>query len=189
MSTLLFYATIGYTWLRYQLQPYKFRWYDRVDENVVLGALPFRSMVEQLKVDENIGGVVCCNEQYELDALAEIARKRDWEDANIAYHHIPMRDFTGCASTSDLQLALKFMSQITSNGKSIYVHCKAGRSRSASVAVCYLMHQYDFTQEKAINTIKNIRPRIVIYRALYEMINEWRNQRGGINNGTNHIAK
>lgn len=35
-----------------------------------------RSMVEQLKVDENIGGVVCCNEQYELDALAEIARKR-----------------------------------------------------------------------------------------------------------------
>lgn len=40
-------------------------WYDRIDKNVILGALPFRSMSETLRV-ENVKGIISMNEDYEL---------------------------------------------------------------------------------------------------------------------------
>lgn len=63
------------------------RWYDRIDEHTILGALPFRSMAPQVSEDwiglseirvfivkfefqliekENVKGVVSMNEDYEL---------------------------------------------------------------------------------------------------------------------------
>lgn len=69
------------------------RWYDRIDKNIVLGALPFRSMADpvgipidwvvdlnadpfthlivfQLVKNENLKGVVSMNEDYELKFMA-----------------------------------------------------------------------------------------------------------------------
>jgi atypical dual specificity phosphatase len=40
-------------------------WYDRVDETVILGAIPFRSILPQLK-DENVRSVISLNEDFEL---------------------------------------------------------------------------------------------------------------------------
>lgn len=45
------------------------QWFDRIDSTVILGALPFRSMVEQLK-GENVVGIVSMNEDYELRAFS-----------------------------------------------------------------------------------------------------------------------
>ena len=43
------------------------RWYDRIDNKVILGALPFRSDYTKEMVErENIKGVVSMNEDYEL---------------------------------------------------------------------------------------------------------------------------
>ncbi|CAF4867036.1 unnamed protein product [Pieris macdunnoughi] len=42
------------------------RWYDRMDDHVILGALPFQGMTKQLIEEENIKGVVSMNETYEL---------------------------------------------------------------------------------------------------------------------------
>lgn len=59
---LLFYPTLGFNLLRNYLQPEKWAWYSRIDDFIVLGALPFRSMVKELIEKESIGGVVCCTE-------------------------------------------------------------------------------------------------------------------------------
>lgn len=40
-------------------------WYDRIDENVILGALPFRGMVDELK-SQGVTGVVSLNMDFEL---------------------------------------------------------------------------------------------------------------------------
>jgi len=42
------------------------RWYDRIDETVVLGALPFNSVAKEIVAKENIKGVVSMNEDFEL---------------------------------------------------------------------------------------------------------------------------
>jgi hypothetical protein len=59
-----FYPTLMYNIVMARVSSRK--WYDRIDQNVILGALPFRGMVELLKKKENVSGIVSMNEDYEL---------------------------------------------------------------------------------------------------------------------------
>lgn len=47
LARLLFYPTLGYNVVMEKLSSR--RWFDRVDETVILGALPFRSMTAQVR--------------------------------------------------------------------------------------------------------------------------------------------
>lgn len=49
LGTIAFYPSLAYNLARNYLQPQRWQWYNRVDENLVLGALPFQSMVKELK--------------------------------------------------------------------------------------------------------------------------------------------
>lgn len=46
----MFYPTLAYNLARNYIQPQRWQWYSRVDDDLILGALPFRSMVNELKV-------------------------------------------------------------------------------------------------------------------------------------------
>lgn len=56
---------------------------------------------------------------------------------------------------------------------SVYVHCKAGRSRSATLVACYLIAQYDWSPEEAIEFIKEKRPHISLGKIHMEAISEY----------------
>ncbi|RVW50573.1 putative dual specificity protein phosphatase DSP8 [Vitis vinifera] len=78
----LFYPTLLYNVLRNKVQA-EFRWWDRVDEFVLLGAVPFPSDVSRLK-ELGVGGVVTLNEPYETlvptslyHAQCGLAQRRD----------------------------------------------------------------------------------------------------------------
>jgi atypical dual specificity phosphatase len=60
---LSFYPTLVYNVVMERVSSRN--WYDRIDKNVILGALPFRGMVDTLK-EENVVGIVSMNEDYEL---------------------------------------------------------------------------------------------------------------------------
>lgn len=47
LARLLFYPTLAYNVLMEKVSSR--RWFDRVDETVILGALPFRSMTKQVR--------------------------------------------------------------------------------------------------------------------------------------------
>ncbi|KAJ4848656.1 hypothetical protein Tsubulata_023511 [Turnera subulata] len=59
----LFYPTLLYNVVRNKIEP-EFRWWDRVHEFLLLGAVPFPSDVPLLK-ELGVGGVVTLNEPYE----------------------------------------------------------------------------------------------------------------------------
>ena len=42
-------------------------WYNRIDDKIILGAIPFRSMLEKLKL-ENVRAILSINMPYELDS-------------------------------------------------------------------------------------------------------------------------
>jgi atypical dual specificity phosphatase len=94
LGTLAFYPTLAYNLLRNYVQPSKWQWYSRVDENLILGALPFKSMVSDLKA-ENVGGVVCCTEEFETKVAYSGMDENEWKKEDILFHHIPMTDFVG----------------------------------------------------------------------------------------------
>ena len=43
------------------------------------------------------------------------------------------------------------------NGRSVYVHCKSGKSRSFLIVVAYLIKYLDYTAENAMNFVKSNR--------------------------------
>lgn len=53
LGTIAFYPSLAYNLARNYLQPKQWQWYSRVDENLVLGALPFQSMIKELKEVRN----------------------------------------------------------------------------------------------------------------------------------------
>jgi atypical dual specificity phosphatase len=49
---------------------------------------------------------------------------------------------------------------MVSSGKKVYVHCKAGRARSATVVLCWLVHSRRMTPEEAQRLLLKVRPHV-----------------------------
>ncbi|GFW49203.1 phosphatidylglycerophosphatase and protein-tyrosine phosphatase 1 [Trichonephila clavipes] len=64
LARATFYPTLLYNVVMEKLTSRM--WYDRIDEIVILGALPFRSITDKLIEEENVRGVVSMNEDFEL---------------------------------------------------------------------------------------------------------------------------
>lgn len=116
-------------------------WYDRIDQNVILGALPFRGMVDGLRKKENLQGVISMNENYELWLFSH--NKEGWERNGVKFLQLPTRDIFEAPCQVKLKQGVNFINEICSGPQSsngtVYVHCKAGRTRSATLVACYLM--------------------------------------------------
>ena len=106
------------------------RWWDRVDDKVILGALPFRSEYTQhLIKDQNIKGVVSMNEDYELALFSHQAE--GWSKMGVEFLQLSTTDIFSAPSQDKLVRGVKFIDEVTARhkGSSVYVHCKAGRTR------------------------------------------------------------
>ena len=53
---------------------------------------------------------------------------------------------------------------------SVYVHCKAGRTRSATLVGCYLMNRNSLSPEEAVEFMKQKRPHILLHKAQWEAL-------------------
>jgi dual specificity phosphatase 12 len=52
----------------------------------------------------------------------------------------------------------KFIEDALSSGGGVFVHCAMGKSRSATVAVAYLMHKYGISPHRALSQVCDGRP-------------------------------
>ena len=106
------------------------RWWDRVDDKVILGALPFRSeYTQQLIKDQNIKGVVSMNEDYELALFSHQAE--GWSKMGVEFLQLSTTDIFSAPSQDKLVRGVEFIDEVTARhkGSSVYVHCKAGRTK------------------------------------------------------------
>jgi atypical dual specificity phosphatase len=79
------------------------------------------------------------NEAHELDH-SWVARKADWEKRGVKYFWLPTPDFVYSPTIEDIDKAVQFIRSFEGTNQSVYVHCKAGRSRSALICACYLVN-------------------------------------------------
>ena len=111
------------------------RWWDRVDDKVILGALPFRSAyTEELIKAENIKGVVSMNEDYELALFSH--QEEGWRKLGVEFLQLSTTDIFSAPSQTKLARGVEFIREVAKEpGTSVYVHCKAGRTRQGSVHI------------------------------------------------------
>lgn len=149
-ARLLFRPTLW--WNRLLALTTKRRWWDRIDENVLLGALPREKDISALK-KEGVGAVLdTCGEVTGIGAA--------WQAAGLEYLRVPMTDFVP-PSLAEVEQGVNFVNEQTARGKTTYIHCKAGRGRSATVVLCWLLAAKEITPEEAEELIREKRPHIM----------------------------
>ncbi|KYQ52511.1 Protein-tyrosine phosphatase mitochondrial 1-like protein, partial [Trachymyrmex zeteki] len=162
-------------------------WYDKIDETVILGALPFRRTTKQLIDDENIKAVVSMNEDYELSLLSNM--EKEWSKHNVEFLQLSTTDIFQAPSQEKLQEGVNFINKFRniSNKKldnpgidnshdqhgTVYVHCKAGRTRSATLVGCYLITKNNWTPEEAVDYMRMKRPHVLLHTAQWSALKQF----------------
>ncbi|MBM4088679.1 MAG: phosphatase [Planctomycetes bacterium] len=148
MARLLFGPTLAWNYLLARVLRVR-HWWDEVDEGVIQGALPFPWDVPALH-GLGVGAVVNTCAEYAGPARA-------YARFGIVQLRIPTVDFTAPA-LADVEKAVAFVREQRGLGRSVYVHCKAGRARSGTVVLCYLIAAKGLSPQQAQQLILRRRP-------------------------------
>jgi atypical dual specificity phosphatase len=126
-------------------------WWDVVDEGLIVGALPLRSDVAKLSAN-GVRAVVNMCQEY----AGPTSAYAQW---GIEQLHLPTLDFTPPTFQS-VMTAVDYIERKRGEGAAIYVHCKAGRGRSATIAMCWIMKTRKLSPQEAFRHLKDRRPRV-----------------------------
>jgi len=146
----IFLPTLGWNmllgrWLKVR------NWWDPVDQQIILGALPLAKDVKSLAAAGVTGVVNTCEEyrgplpQYQMHGIEQF--------------RMPTIDFTH-PRFQDICQAVEFISQHVNRGGKVYIHCKAGRARSATVAMCWLIKSRQLTAGQVQQILNSKRPHV-----------------------------
>ncbi|KAA5542187.1 phosphatase [Roseiconus nitratireducens] len=149
-ARLVFWPTLAWNFLLGRVLRRR-RWWDRIDSHVIVGAYPFARDVAALR-GEGVRAVVNTCEEY-------LGPFRMYDQHGIEQLHIPTTDFTH-PRLEDIEAAVEFIQKYKLQNDCVYIHCKAGRARSATVALCWLMKYREMTPEQAQQHLLASRPHI-----------------------------
>lgn len=148
-------------------------WYNRVDDRVIIGALPWISIKNELIEKENVRGVVSMNENFELTWLKRWVANRDhWTNSNVNFLQLQTQDIFETPSQDKLKIGVEFILS-SGEGESVYVHCKAGRTRSATLVCCYLMKRNNWTPQQAYELLAAKRPQLALHKPQWTALNQY----------------
>ncbi|KAI8553685.1 hypothetical protein RHMOL_Rhmol05G0035800 [Rhododendron molle] len=162
-ARILFYPTLLYNVFRNKIQA-EFRWWDEIDQYLLLGAVPFPKDVPRLKL-LGVGGVITLNEPYETLVPTSL-----YHAHGIDHLVIPTRDYLFAPSFVDINRAVDFIHKNSSCGRTTYVHCKAGRGRSTTIVLCYLVEYKQMSPADALEYVRSRRPRVLLAPSQWKMV-------------------
>jgi hypothetical protein len=139
------------------------RWWDRIgDLKLFLGAIPLtdKGHLHQL-LDLRVNHVISLLEPFELEMTPwHIPVSHGmWHLNGVETSFIRAEDYLGLSLTQ-LKEGIELLHRELSAGKTVYIHCKGGRGRSASVVIGYFMRYHNMTFEQAHAYVKHYRPQI-----------------------------
>ncbi|MEM6776271.1 MAG: dual specificity protein phosphatase family protein [Planctomycetota bacterium] len=126
-------------------------WWDFIDDHVIVGARPLASDLPALS-QLGVRGIV--NTCEEFAGFAD-----EYLELGIEQFHMPTTDFCH-PSLRDVQRSVAFVQRHVDAGHVVYIHCKAGRARSATVAMCWLIAHRDMDADTAQSWLLEKRPHI-----------------------------
>lgn len=199
-------------------------WFDRIDNRVILGALPFHGAVtNQLYNGENVRAVISMNENFEL--LFAVTNHYEWQLLNVRYLQLNTADIFHAPTLKQLIDGVEFImmandinidktklksesfqeqksiqkilynhkpllvnwpiknnrriidvidnNDVTNIPPTTYIHCKAGRTRSATLVACYLIKQYNQTPAEAVKELRKFRHQILLHRKQMQALDQF----------------
>ncbi|RMF73270.1 MAG: hypothetical protein D6744_15855 [Planctomycetota bacterium] len=127
------------------------RKWDWVDDAVLLGARPSRRDIARLHA---LGVRAIVNMCEEFGGHTRLLRR-----CGIEQLHLPTLDYHS-PTVEDLRRAVAFIGRHAAAGERVYVHCKAGRGRAATVATAYVAITRNIDVREAEERVRSVRPQI-----------------------------
>ena len=91
-------------------------WYDRIDEAVILGAIPFRSDLPKLLTDENVKRVITLNEDFELRfSKWWTVQPEEWASLGVRHLHLRVVDLVAAPSVEQTRAGVEFIKGAKAN--------------------------------------------------------------------------
>lgn len=139
---ITFNASLSYT--EWQIRAFGWTSWDQIIPHLHLGKV--LTVAEALKLKEiipNLGLVVTVLENFESSGQGfpfnlDIQSPSQWRDLNVEHHQLLVPDFTADMPVLEIITTLKKIHHTIHAEKDVYVHCKAGRGRSATLIFLYL---------------------------------------------------
>ena len=147
----MFAPSLTWTWLSTKVTDN--RWWDYITEHIIVSAMPTAAVLEELRT-EGVRAVVTLNEDWELFMMP------DPREYGMVQLHLPTQDYFFAPGFNDIDSALYFIEDHVSRGEKVMVHCKAGRGRSVSVVLCYIVWKTGMSVDAAFNAIRQRRRQI-----------------------------
>jgi atypical dual specificity phosphatase len=127
------------------------RWWDEIVPGLYLGARPLPG--DPLRLQQlGIRAIVNTCEEFP-------GYTQQYQSLQIEQFWMPTVDFTH-PRFNDVLAAIEFIDRHLREGRPVYVHCKAGRARSATVLLCYLIAKRAMEPQAAMELILRQRPHI-----------------------------
>ena len=149
-AQLVFYPTLAWNALLGRILSIR-QWWNHVDDHVIVGAYPFARDVPAMH-KAGVKAVVNTCEEY-------AGPTGQYSKHEIEQLRIPTTDFTH-PKLEDVQKAVEFVEKHAAQERTVYIHCKAGRARSATIAMCWLMKYRGMTMQQAQGALLKARHHI-----------------------------
>jgi hypothetical protein len=120
------------------------RWFDAVDDDLVVGGALFPGDLDELR-KLGVGAVLSLCAEYADDG-----------GEGVVMHRIPVHD-DFAVSEEQLLEGVAWIDARAAEGKKVYVHCAAGRGRSVSVVVAWLVKRHGLATDEALARVQAVR--------------------------------
>lgn len=157
-------VTLSFGYLMNKVFPKKWPAYNKITENIYLGRLPLKNNNDHIALQkEGIGAVLSVVEVFEnhsLGIFSDPVTPDDWKALGVEHMQVETPDFHPLKVES-FEKGVEFIASQVKLGKKVYVHCKAGRGRSAAMVVAALRKKQPelfATTKECVAFVKGCRP-------------------------------
>jgi hypothetical protein len=140
-------------------------WWHKITPNLYLGSMPMSSKNHQRIFTQDLGisAVLAINEPYELGSgtlAGHPVSEAEWKKVDVQRLVISSPDFIPPAHEL-LHQGADWINECVLDKRTVYVHCKSGIGRSASIVLAYLVKYHGMTTSSAHDKVYRIRPYII----------------------------
>lgn len=157
-----------------RLRPHKWSYWTKLTDQIYLGAIPLKNWNHIDKISAlGVKAILSINEEHEFKNLpfAKPVKSEDWTKRSMHLLKISSPDLEPLESHKMAE-AVMFVMQQVKLGNQVYMHCTAGRGRSASVAICSLAKLHGITPAEAMRQIKEKRPQLSLSKKQLESVQQ-----------------
>ena len=162
-ARILFVPTLAWNLLRSRVLG-QWQWWTLIEKGLYLGAIPLVGDARKFSSLGITGVVNFCEESEGPVAI--------YAELGIEQLRLPTIDFVP-PTLANIQRGIEFINQHLQRGGGVYVHCKAGRARSATLVLCYLMTSKQLTAEAAQELISRKRPQVYRWICARPVVDEF----------------